>query len=109
MPIKLYLHKNRLYVAGFILLIAYYLFTRLTNLLDIPIFTDEAIYIRWAQIGSRDANWRFIPLTDGKQPLFVWAMMISIRLFQDPLYAGRIVSVLSGLASLIGVYFLSRQ
>ena len=75
----------------------------------LPIFTDEAIYVRWAQIGGRDASWRFISLTDGKQPLFTWAMMASMRFFQDPLVAGRMTSVFSGLIGMIGMYFLGAE
>src|SRR5258706_13140854 len=75
---------------------------RLTNIMHLPIFTDEAIYTRWAQIAHQDANWRFISLTDGKQPLFVWLDMIIIPFVRDPLFAGRLFSVLSGLASMIG-------
>ncbi|MCJ7826153.1 glycosyltransferase family 39 protein [Patescibacteria group bacterium] len=91
------------------LLSCIYLISRLINITALPIFTDEAIYIRWAQIGGRDASWRFISLTDGKQPLFTWAMMVSLRLFSDPLFAGRIVSVISGLFGMIGMYFLGAE
>lgn len=84
-----------------------FLFTRLVNLTALPIFTDEAIYIRWSQIGSRDANWRFISLTDGKQPMFTWIMMLVLRLVSDPLLAGRSVSVVSGILSLIGIAVLA--
>ncbi|MCR4264106.1 MAG: glycosyltransferase family 39 protein [Candidatus Roizmanbacteria bacterium] len=88
--------------------IAYFVI-RLTNLTDIPIFTDEAIYIRWAQIGGQDVSHRFISLTDGKQPLFVWGTMATLRLFSDPLFAGRIVSVFTGFFSLVGVAVLSYE
>jgi len=91
------------------LLSCLYLFVRLINLTALPIFTDEAIYIRWAQIGGQDASWRFISLTDGKQPLFTWLVMASIRIFTDPLVAGRIVSVVSGLFAMIGMYVLARE
>lgn len=91
-----------------VLLIGLYAFTRLTNLTKLPIFTDEAIYIRWSQIGSRDANWRFISLTDGKQPLYTWIAMLLLRVIPgDPLFIGRLVSVCAGFATLIGVWFLS--
>lgn len=81
---------------------------RLLNLTKLPIFTDEAIYIRWSQIGARDANWRFISLTDGKQPLFTWIMMVFLRLIPgDPLLIGRLVSVGAGLFTMLGVGFLS--
>ena len=48
-----------------------YFATRIPHLATLPIFTDEAIYIRWGQIAKNDAAWRFISLTDGKQPLFI--------------------------------------
>lgn len=92
---------------AFAALIAIYFVTRLVNLTDLPIFTDEAIYLRWSQIGSYDAAWRFIPLTDGKPPLFHWIVMGTIRVFSDPLFAGRIVSVASGFISLIFTWALA--
>lgn len=88
-------------------IIAAYGLTRLLNLTLLPIFTDEAIYIRWSQIGSRDAAWRFISLVDGKQPMFTWIMMVLLRFIGDPLTAGRLVSVLAGLGSLVGITLLS--
>lgn len=87
-----------------------YLATRLVNLTQIPVFTDEAIYIRWSQIGAQDANWRFISLVDGKQPLFTWVVMVLLRLVPgDPLFVGRLASVLSGAASLVGIWFLGYE
>lgn len=90
-------------------IIIFYFFTRLYNILDLPIFTDEAIYIRWAQIAKQDANWRFISLTDGKQPMFVWFAMILLRFVEDPLLAGRFVSVMAGFFTLIGLFFLGHE
>lgn len=86
-----------------------YLFTRLYNIMSLPMFTDEAIYTRWSQIARYDASWRFISLTDGKQPSFVWLDMIMMRFINDPLLAGRLVSALVGIASLIGIYFLASE
>lgn len=98
-------------VLGSGILLTVYAITRLYNLTLLPIFTDEAIYIRWSQIGARDANWRFISLVDGKQPLFTWAMMVLLRLLPslDPLFVGRLTSVLAGAASLVGIWCLSWQ
>ncbi len=56
-----------------------------------------------------DPNWRFISLTDGKQPTFVWADMIVMRFVNDPLLAGRLVSVFSGFFGLVGIYFLASE
>lgn len=103
-----FLNKYK-YLFTFIFLIAIYFVLRLINLGNLPIFTDEAIYIRWAQIGGYDSNWRFISLVDGKQPLFVWLVMISIRIIEDPLIAGRIISVIAGLFTLIGIFALTKE
>lgn len=77
--------------------------------MSLPIFTDEAIYTRWSQIARYDPNWRFISLTDGKQPSFVWLDMIIMKFFSDPLMAGRFVSVLAGFITLLGIYFLTKE
>lgn len=95
-----------LLIAG---LAALYFVTRLTNLTKLPIFTDEAIYIRWSQIGTRDANWRFISLVDGKQPLFTWIMMVFLRIIPDPLVAGRLVSVAAGFFTTIGIWLTAHE
>ncbi len=92
-----------------LILLILYLGTRLMFLTNLPIFTDEAIYIRWSQIGARDAAWRFISLTDGKQPLFTWIMMAFLKLIPDPLFAGRLVSVVAGLGSMIGIGVLAHE
>src|SRR3989344_970733 len=102
-----YISKHKLLIIGTVLMAVFYWGMRLTNLTALPIFTDGAIYICWEEIGGRDASWRFISLPDGKQPLFVWAMMITLRLIHDPLFAGRIVSVVSGFFSMIGIGLLS--
>jgi len=93
-----------LLLAGFIVI---FFLTRLVNLTILPIFADEAIYIRWAQLIGQGRY--FIPLTDGKTPLFMWLLAPLLRLINDPLIAGRLLSVFSGLATLIGVYILSRK
>src|SRR3989338_743677 len=96
--------------AVVILFLAIFTFiTRVINLLNVPIFTDEAIYIRWAQIGLNDPAHRYISLTDGKQPLFTWLIYPFLKIFTDQLFAGRFVSVLSGVFASIGIYLLARQ
>ena len=92
--------------VGIILLFAV---TRLYNLLAVPIFTDEAIYIRWTQIFIADKHQFFISLTDGKQPLFIWLGYPLVRFLHDPLLGLRLVSVIAGLCSLIGIYFLTKE
>ena len=94
-------------IFGMVVIIAVGIFLRLHDLTSFPIFADEAIYIRWAQVMRAESTLRFLPLSDGKQPLFMWIVMVSLKLFSDPLFAGRIVSVSAGLAVLAGVFGLS--
>lgn len=93
-------------ILGFLLIIGF-LALRLINLTVLPIFCDEAIYIRWAQIIKSVPQLKFIPLSDGKQPLFMWLMVPFLRIIKDPLVAGRLTSVFSGMVSLGGVFLLT--
>lgn len=82
-------------------------FLRIYNLTILPVFADEAIYIRWAQVMANESTLRFLPLSDGKQPLFMWTVIPFLKLFSDPLVAGRTVSVLTGFGTLIGIFLLT--
>ncbi len=89
----------------FILL--FYFATRLINLTKFPIFNDEGIYIHWAKTAWKDAAWRFVSLTDGKQPLQTWLTIPFLKLFpNDALLAGRLFAVSTGFASLVGLFCL---
>src|SRR3989344_8525659 len=90
-----------------LLLLAFFL-TRLINIDKFPIFVDEGIYIRWAKTAWHDAAWRFISLTDGRQPLQTWATIPFLKLFPDrALFAGRLFGVASGFVAMIGIFSLS--
>lgn len=97
-------YKKELLILG--LLIFLYFIFRLPNLTLQPIFADEAIYIRWAQVMKAEPTLRFLPLSDGKTPLFMWLMTPLFKIFDDPLFAGRFLSALSGIGTLTGVIFL---
>lgn len=86
-------------------LITVYLITRLIALDKFPIFSDEGIYIQWAKVAWHDASWRFISLTDGKQPLQTWGTIPFLKLFPDnALLAGRLFAVTTGLIALSGIF-----
>ena len=104
-----FLSKNRLLIFVALILSVLYFATRLFNIMELPLFTDEAIYTRWSQIARFDASWRFISLTDGKQPSFVWFDMVLMRFVTDPLLAGRLVSVVAGFFGMVGMFFLGRE
>ncbi len=71
-----------------------------------PVFGDEAIYIRWSQVMRAEPSLRFIPQTDGKQPLFMWATIPFLKIFSDPVVAGRTLSVFTGVITTAGIFFL---
>lgn len=84
--------------------------THVPFLNTLPVFADEAIYIRWAQLILDD--WRqylFFPLNDGKTPLFVWLVTGALKLVNDPLIAGRLVAVLAGLGQLLVTLKLAKK
>jgi 4-amino-4-deoxy-L-arabinose transferase-like glycosyltransferase len=96
-------------MVGF-LLVALFLSLRLTNITLLPVFADEAIYIRWSQLMQDDfPRFAFFPLQDGKPPLFMLALYTFLPLFpQDPLLASRLVSVLFGLVNMGLIGYLTK-
>lgn len=82
---------------GFVAIVGY-LAIHLIKLDALPVFADESIYIRWAQLILDDAKqyWIF-PMNDGKTPLFIWTMVPMLRIVENQLLAGRSVSILVGL------------
>jgi 4-amino-4-deoxy-L-arabinose transferase-like glycosyltransferase len=101
--------KNKTVWAVILTLLAFaiFFFLRLSSLNNIPVFVDEAIYVRWSQVMKNEASLRFLPQTDGKQPLFMWATIPFFKLTDDPLIAGRLVSVATGFGTLLGIGLLS--
>ncbi len=87
----------------FFLLVLLYGLIRFINLTILPIFNDESIYLRWGWLEIQSKNW-FISLYDGKQPLLTWFFGYAQIFFSDPLYAGRFVSIITGLITLIGIF-----
>jgi len=88
-----------------------YFAIRLANLTILPIFTDEAIYLRWSQVMTTDASLRFLPLVDGKPPLFMWLVTVAMKILKgvDPLLVGRLVSIGAGFLGITGIYFTAYQ
>lgn len=86
------------------ILSAVYFLSRLFYLTSLPIFADEAIYIRWAQIMKSVETLRFLPLTDGKQPLFMWLIIPFLKFISNPLVSGRLVSVFSGFIGFLSLW-----
>lgn len=105
---KKLLRKETFFIFAVLGVVGIYFYIRLRHLTLLPIFADEAIYVRWAQVMKFEPTLRFLPLSDGKQPLFMWSLIPFFKIFSDPLYIGRFVSVLTGFGTLIGT-FLATQ
>ncbi len=88
-----------------------FVISRLTNLTHLPIFADEAIYIRWATMIFHDPHqFLFLPLYDGKSPLFIWLLIPFVKLFPyDPLFGARLLSSLFGLVTLWAIVKIVKQ
>ncbi len=93
----------------FLLLILLYFALRIWNLTLLPIYNDEAIYLDWGWRETTVPGLLFYSLYDAKQPLLMWVFGISQKIFSDPLFAGRIVSVLCGLLTLLGIYAIGKK
>jgi hypothetical protein len=105
--VKGFFKVNWKWILGFsfVLLAAFGL--RIYHLTVLPVFADEAIYIRWSQIMSSEPTLRFLPLSDGKQPLFMWILMFFVKRMRDPLFVGRLLSAVSGIGSIVGLFLLT--
>ncbi|MEX0895703.1 MAG: hypothetical protein WDZ94_02070 [Patescibacteria group bacterium] len=92
---KSLLSRHWTLILGVLLLLV--LLTRLIALTALPIFADESIYIRWAQlILDEPARYAFFALNDGKTPFFIWMLLPALHFISDPLWASRFVSVVAG-------------
>ncbi len=90
--------------------IALFLALRLPRLLELPIFSDEAIYLRYAQLIARHPfENAFVSLVDPKPPLHPWLLAMIFSLTTDPLLAGRLLSVLVGATTLLALLPLCQE
>ncbi len=93
-----------------LLLVALYTGTHIWQLTALPVFADEAIYIRWSQLILDD--WRryaFFALNDGKTPLQFWLMAPLQLVFSDRLFAARMLSVLVGAAQVATIGSITKE
>lgn len=99
-----YLKKN----SFLLFLILLFFISRLANITVLPAFNDEAVHVDW---GYKELHGKglFFSLYDAKQPLLMWLFGFSQLIFADPLFAGRLVSTLFGLATLVGLYQLGAK
>lgn len=72
---------------------------RLASLRALPLFGDEAIFLRLAAIARRDPLGRlWISLQEAQAPLHVWLLALVLPISPDPVWSGRLLSVVAGVA-----------
>lgn len=94
-----YLKKYSLITLGVL-----YFLARLINLVKLPIFNDEAIYLNWGWKSLHGAG-LFHSLYDGRLPFLIWVFGILESLIESSLFLGRFISVIAGFLILLGIYF----
>jgi 4-amino-4-deoxy-L-arabinose transferase-like glycosyltransferase len=94
----------------FLLLLGFYFTLHLFRLTQLPVFADEAIYIRWSQLIIDDfGRYLFYPMNDGKTPFLMWLTVPFLNLFDNQLLAARLVSVIAGGISVSFIFLLLGQ
>jgi 4-amino-4-deoxy-L-arabinose transferase-like glycosyltransferase len=84
------------------------LFFHVLSLTKLPIFADEAIYIRWTQLIIDDwKQYLFFPLNDGKTPLQFWLMLPWQFLPLNQLASARLFSVFVGLFQILSMIWVT--
>jgi len=86
-----------------------YFLSRIINLTKLPIFNDEAIYLDWGWKSLHTSAGLFYSLYDAKPPLLIWIFGIFESVFNSPLLAGRIVSVIFGFLTLVGIFKIAKN
>src|SRR5260370_18755314 len=82
--------------------VSIYFLVRLPGLLAVPIFCDESVYLRYAQLIARAPVSRaFLSVVDPKPPLHYWLLALVQRATSDPLLAARLLSALAAAAPLL--------
>src|SRR5712691_13546721 len=83
---------------------------RLPGLLALPIFCDESVYLRYAQLIARAPVSRaLLSVVDPKPPLHYWLLALVFRTTSDPLLAARLLSVVAGAVSVLVLFPLCRE
>lgn len=74
---------------------------RLIALRALPIFGDEALFLRMAVLTRKDPlHQLWISFQETHAPLHVWLLALALPISADPVYAGRLVSVAAGILSI---------
>lgn len=104
-----YLHNKWHIILILCIVSAIFFALRLFNLRSVPLFNDELINVRRAQLGAYDSSERFFSLKDGKQPLFIWMISFVTLKIGNPVVAAKAVSIMGGYLTMLSLFFLTQE
>jgi len=100
--------KTRLITIIFMIIItSLYLVTRLVNILNLPIYVDEPLYVLRAR-ETLDGDILF-GLRESLKPVYVWIVAAFFLVIKDQLFVLRGVSVLAGLLTMPVCYLITKR
>ena len=87
-----------------------YFVSRFTFLTRYPIFNDESTYLRYGQVMTNVPMQQWYSLAHtGKQPLLYWLYGLMMKVIGDPLLAGRSVTIILGVFTVLALYQLGKH
>ena len=103
--------EQRFFLPGAVLV---FLVLRVAAIDSFPIFSDESLYLQYAQLIHEDwSKYKFISMDgyfgDWKPPLQYWLAAPIIGLGGDPLLMGRAVTIAFSVLGLLGIYAFTRE
>ena len=83
---------------------------RLASLRALPVFGDEAIFLRLAALARTDPLTRlWISFQEAQAPLHIWLLALVLPVSPDPVRAGRLLSVVAGIACIPASAWAARR
>ncbi len=92
-------------VTPMILLSIIFVLSRFTNLLDLPVYSDEVLYLTRANATLEGDI--FFSLRQSLKPIYVWLVAIFLPFSEQPLWVLRAISAVSGLLTMWLCYHLA--
>lgn len=81
---------------------------RSINLLALPLYLDEGIYLFWARLFQQSSSFAYVSMQDGKTPLFFWFISFLQPYVGDLLLAGRLISVFFGTITALSWFIIGK-
>ena len=92
-----YMKLNIKIFLSIISIFAVFAFLRFSKIYSVPVFVDEAIYVRWSQIMKAEASLRFLPMFLHSLPAI--GGMTHLALERSPLISPLAMVLIGGLIS----------